>query len=267
MAKVAGLNVFPIKSCRGLALDAADVQTRGLAGDRRFMLVDANGRFLTQRQHPKMARLRITIGGGHLSVDDGEREPLVIPEAPAFGDVERVRIWRGLVDASIAGGEINGWFSEFMGRGCRLAYMRDEQHRAVPHASASFDDEVSFADGAPLLLIAEASLAELNERLARPVTMARFRPNIVVAGTDAFAEDEWRRIRIGDVELQIAWPCSRCLMTTVDPETAERDVEGEPFETLRSYRSVNGRVMFGQNAIPRRLGRIAVGDSVEVLNE
>jgi len=242
------------------------VQTRGLEGDRRFMLVDANNRFLTQRQHPKMARLHVAISGdGTIKIDDGERPEFSVPASPEYAETARVRIWRGLVEASVADSEVNAWFSAFMGLDCRLVYMRDDQHRAVPNESAQFDDEVSFADGGPLLVISEASLGELNRRLERPVAMARFRPNIVIDASQPFEEDGWRAIKIADVELELAWRCSRCLMTTVDPDTAERDVRGEPFETLKTFRRVNGRVMFGQNAIPRRLGRIHVGDSVEVL--
>lgn len=267
MLQVTAINLYPIKSCRGIAVDNAMVEARGLRGDRRFMLIDGNNRFVTQRQYPGMVNLSVTLGDSRMLVDAPDREPLIVDLRPGFRQNEQVGIWRGKVEASIAEDEVNAWFSDFMGFECRLAYMADNQHRAVPHPSAMFDDEVSFADGGPLMLLSEASLGDLNARLAVAVTMEHFRPNLVVTSAEPFAEDDWRRLRIGDVELELAWPCSRCLMITVDPQTATRDVGGEPFETLKTYRRREGRVMFGQNAIPRSFGEVRVGDVVEVLRE
>lgn len=266
MLRLAGIRVYPVKSCRGITVQRATVGHRGLAGDRRFMLVDRNGRFLTQRQHPTMALLSVTFSDGEMLVSYPGHATLSLDPTPHFATQGRVKIWRGTVDACIAPQEVNDWFSGVMALECRLAYMADHQHRAVPHASARFDDEVSFADGAPLMAISEASLEQLNQRLERPVTMDRFRPNLIVAGCNAFAEDTWSRVRIGDVETDVAWPCARCLMTTVEPKSGRRDVDREPFETLRQFRrAADGRVMFGQNLIPRRLGELRVGDVVEVL--
>ena len=143
--------------------------------------------------------------------------------------------------------------------------MADDQHRPVPNEAAAFDDEVSFADGAPILLISTGSLADLNGRLAEPVTMTRFRPNIVVDTPQPFVEDSWRSIAIGSAELAVVWQCSRCILPTIDPETGIKHPRQEPLETLRSYRRVGPKVMFGQNLIPRKHGTIRVGDTVRVV--
>ena len=142
--------------------------------------------------------------------------------------------------------------------------MAEKQHRPVPNEAAEFDDEVSFADGAPILLISTGSLADLNGRLAEPVTMTRFRPNIVVAAPTPFVEDSWRSIAVGSAEFAVAWQCSRCILTTIDPATGVKHPRGEPLETLRSYRRVGAKTMFGQNLIPRKRGAIRVGDTVRV---
>jgi hypothetical protein len=269
MPALTGLYLYPIKSCRGLAVGKAVVGARGLEGDRRYMIVDASGRFVTQRQFPRMALIDVALVPGGWRVCAPDQPALEIPQALERGtdgsSACMVRIWRQTVEATLAGPDVNIWFSNYLGFACGLVYMADEQHRPVENAAAAFDDEVSFADGAPLLLISEASLESLNARLESPVAMRNFRPNLVVSGTSAHAEDAWREIRIGAARFQVAWPCSRCIMTTVDPASGTRRADGEPMQTLRSYRQRDGAVYFGQNLLPRVVGRIAVGDAVEVL--
>lgn len=265
MTVVAGIRIYPVKSFAGIDVETALVEPRGLARDRRYMLVDANDRFVTQRQHARMALIRIEVEAAGLILCAPGQAPLRVADADDFSDETRVRIWRGASDAAVAPPHINEWLSSYMGFPCRLVRMNDEHHRAVPNESAQFDDEVSFADGAPLLLASLDSLADLNTRLGKPVRIERFRPNLIVDGAPAFAEDAWRRIRVGAAELDVAWPCARCTMITIDPATAERDPEGEPLETLKTFRRMGSGVMFGQNLIPRRLGRISVGDRVELV--
>jgi uncharacterized protein YcbX len=266
MARVSRLFVYPIKSCRGIEVDTARLTPRGLDGDRRYMLVDAEGRFLTQRQHGRMALLVPAFQGDELIVTAPGREALHLPRAldPARHESCRVQVWQDTVEATLADADINVWFSEFMGFACGLVYLAEEQHRAVPNPAANFDDEVGFADGAPLLLISEPSLDELNRQLSRPVGIERFRPNLVVTADRPHAEDGWATLAIGAVRLEVAWPCSRCVLTTVDPATGERDPEGEPMVTLLRYRRRDRKVYFGQNLIPRALGRIAVGDECAI---
>lgn len=267
MPRVTEISIYPIKSCRGISLRSAVVEPRGLARDRRFMLVDARGRFITQREQPRMALIRVSETADGYVVEAPGQDALELPREFEGGRECRVRVHRDTLDAELAGPATNRWFTRFMGMDCGLVYMAGHQHRAVRHASAQFDDEVSFADGAPLLLISEASLDDLNARLAEPVEMRRFRPNLVVTADQAFDEDGWGRIRVGEAEFEVAWQCSRCILTTVDPDTGERDAGGEPIETLKTYRRVSGPVMFGQNLLPRRLGTVRVGDEVEVLRE
>ena len=246
-------------------MPSARLEARGLANDRRYMLVDAKGRFLTQREHPRMALIDVSFAADGWRVEAPGRVPLDLPRTLTAGGDCAVRIWRDTVAARLAGEDVNMWFSEVLGFACGLVHMGAEQHRPVVNDAAEFDDEVSFADSAPVLLITTGSLAALNSRLEKPVTMARFRPNLVVDDEQGFAEDSWRRIAVGQAELDVAWPCSRCVLTTFDPATGERDAGGEPLETLKTFRRVGPRVMFGQNLIPRRCAEIRVGDPVSVL--
>ena len=262
---VSEINIYPIKSCRGFSVQQAEVEPRGLAGDRRYLLVDAHGRFLTQREHPRMALIAVSATRDGYRIEAPGQPPLELPRALASGAESEVRIWRDTVAATLATEDVNIWFSQYLGFACGLVYMADHQHRPVPNEAAEFDDEVSFADGAPILLISTGSLADLNGRLAEPVTMTRFRPNIVVDTPTPFVEESWPSIAIGSAELAVAWKCSRCILPTIDPATGIKHPRQEPLETLRSYRRVGPKVMFGQNLIPRKHGTIRVGDTVRVI--
>jgi len=261
MSRVSRIFVYPIKSCAGIEVASADLTVRGLAGDRRYMLVDAAGRFLTQRQHPQMALLKPAFADEGFTVTAPGRDPLHLPAGLAERGHQTctVRIWRDQVEATLADSDTNVWFSEFLGFACGLVYLADHQHRAVTHAAAAFDDEVGFADGAPLLLISDASLAGLNRRLDQPVGIERFRPNLFVTADQPHAEDEWHSVTIGEARLEVAWPCSRCGLICVDPDSGQRDPGGEPLQTLTAYRRRDRAVYFGQNLIPRSLGTINVG--------
>jgi len=227
------------------------------------MLVDRNHRFLSQRVFPKMALIQVSLRGDDLLIEAPGCEPISVPECLESGDEREVRVWDDAVPAFVAGRTVNEWFSAFLERECRLVYMAEKHRREVSRAPGG--GLVSFADGGPLLLISEASLEDLNGRLPEPVSMDRFRPNLVVSGDTPFLEDSWKRIRIGEVEFEVAWRCSRCVLTTVDPQTGVRHPEREPLRTLRSYRMSEDGVLFGQNLLPAKLGRLCVGDEVEVL--
>ena len=185
-----------------------------------------------------------------------------VPEA---GATVPVTVWKSQLTARPAGDAADAWLSDFLGQPVRLVHMDEAITRPMTDARSLPGDEVSFADGFPLLLISRASLEGLNSRLARPVSMLQFRPNLVVDGVPAHAEDTWKRIRIGEVEFEVAKACTRCVFTTVDPLRGERDPEGEPLRTLITYRRAADGVTFGQNLIPRTLGQVRVGDAVEVL--
>ncbi|MCU0970801.1 MAG: MOSC N-terminal beta barrel domain-containing protein [Gammaproteobacteria bacterium] len=261
--EVSELRVYPVKSLGGVALDESDVQRRGLRWDRHWMVVDASGRFLTQRQLPRMALVATRVDGDGLLLNAPGMPALRLP-LDASGEPVTVTVWRDTLVARAASVEADRWLSDFLGMACRLVRFPAASSRPVDPAYARPGDETAFSDGFPLLLAGDGSLAELNRHLARPLAMSRFRPNLVVAGAEPFAEDGWRRIRVGGVALRVAKPCSRCLITTVDPARGEVDGD-EPLRALAAFRQRGNKVYFGQNLIPDSEGVIRVGDRVEVL--
>jgi hypothetical protein len=265
--KVTEINIYPIKSTRRIAVRESEVLPRGLPWDRRWMLVDAAGSFITARQHPTLARVQTDIKHDVLQVSVEGRNTLQLPLQPPDTQIACVTVWQDVCDAVLAGAQADAWFSAYLGLPCRLVQMTDELIRAVNPDYGQAGDEVSFADGFPLLLISEASLNDLNSRLQTPVSMRRFRPNLVVDGQGAYEEDRWRRIRVGDVEFEGVKNCSRCVVTTIDPDTGVKDPHKEPLRTLATYRrQAQAGVYFGQNLIPRSGGVIHVGDRVEILD-
>ncbi|HEY8468551.1 MAG TPA: MOSC N-terminal beta barrel domain-containing protein [Longimicrobiales bacterium] len=267
-ASLAAIYVYPVKSAAGIALDAAELDAFGLRHDRRWLVVDPAGRFMTQRRHPRLALIRSALGADTLTLDAPGMPTLALPLEPPAAATERVRIWSDDVDARSAGDDAARWVSAFLGTPCRLVYMPDSTVREVSLRYGKPGDRVAFQDAYPLLLLSEQSLAVLNARLAEPLPVNRFRPNLVIRGAaEAHAEDAWRRIRVGAVELDVVKPCARCAITTVDQATGRRDGK-EPLRTLATYRrGPNGGVLFGMNAIHRARGTLRVGDAVEVLDE
>ena len=261
------LNIYPVKSLRGITLESALVEERGLQFDRRWLLVDGDGRFITQREVPRMATVKIDVGpGGMRAIRNGSS--INVPLDPATGDRAYVQIWNNEVEAEYYPQEIHRWFTDAIGSECRLVSMPETTRRVVDpnYAVRVLQDTVSFADAYPFLLIGEGSLADLNSRLDRPVPMNRFRPNFVVSGSDAFEEDTWKRVRIGPTEFHVVKPCARCIVTTVD-QTAGESTGKEPLATLSSYRNRDGKVLFGQNLIAEKAGgTVRVGDEIEVLD-
>lgn len=254
---------YPLKSGAAVSVPRAPVRPRGLEGDRRWMLIDANNRFITGRTVHHLPLLRASLTATGLIFNDTRSVAVPPPDAPTVA----VKIWKDTVTARLAPPAASAWIAETLNIDCRLVYMDDDTRRAVDPDYASEDDIVSFADGFPLLLISEASLEDLNARLDRPVTMLHFRPNVVVTGCPPYAEDGWTHAQIGDARFRLVKRCSRCVFTTVDPMTGERDPNGEPLRTLKSYRRVGTQVMFGQNLLVERPGAIAVGDPVQLLDE
>ncbi|MEZ4417591.1 MAG: MOSC domain-containing protein [Gemmatimonadota bacterium] len=262
---LAEIEIHPIKSTHRIALQEADVVGTGLRFDRSWMVVSPDGSFLTGREHPRLTQIRSEIGDGVLEVRAEGQPALHVPLV--FGDDERVgvQVWNDTVDARAVSTAADRWFSTVLGFSCRLVRLDDTSPRAVDPTYARAGDQVGFADGYPLLITSMESLAHLNERLPEPVTMARFRPNLVIQGATPFEEDIWQRLRIGEVEVELVKPCARCVLTTVDPDTGARHAVGEPLRTLNTFRNSPRGVLFGQNAVPRVLGRVRVGDPVEVL--
>ncbi len=263
MPRITSIHIYPIKATRGVPLGEAAVEPRGLAHDRRWLLVDEHDRFLTQRDHARLALVHVQVQPAGLDVQAPSMEPLTVPYPGRDAARRPVRIWKDDVNAVEAEVAAHAWFSRYLGIDCRLVYMDEAAVRPVDPAYDTGGDEVSFADGYPLLLTSDASLADLNTRLDAPVPMSRFRPNLVVSGFDAFAEDRWSRVRIGEMFFHVVKPCARCVVTTIDQQTA---VGGkEPLRTLNRFRRQNGKVYFGENLIPEAPGVIRVGDAVEVL--
>jgi hypothetical protein len=260
---VSELWIYPVKSCRGIALDHADVGLRGIRWDRHWMIVDDAGQFLTQRQRPAMALVRTALAPDGLQLEAPGLGPLKVPYAAGEGRLT-VKIWGDEIDACAVSAAADRWVSEALGSPCRLVRFPDDRARAVDPAFGRPGDETAFSDGFPLLLIGQGSLDDLNARLASPLSMRRFRPNVVSRGGAPYAEDGWRQIRLSAVACRVVKPCSRCAITTVDPERGVRD-GAEPLEALATYRRRNGKVYFGQNVIPDDAGQVRVGDAIAVL--
>jgi hypothetical protein len=260
------INIYPIKSLKGISLNEAKIEARGLSFDRRWMLVDEDNKFLTQREFPKMATLTTEVSDDHLKVVNGNAT-LEIPHETGSEVTANVTIWKSSgLKAEVYDSSVNRWFSERLGTACKLVRMPDATKRVVSpnYAIRKYEDTVSFADGYPFMLIGEGSLGDLNSRLEAPVPMNRFRPNFVVSGSDAFAEDGWKKIRIGETVFHVVKPSERCVITTIDQTKGEKGKE--PLKTLNAYRNFNGKVLFGQNLIAESAGGvIKVGDEIEIL--
>ena len=259
---LAGLYRDPVKSLAGQVQQAMSVGPRGPELDRHWMLVDAQGRFLTQRQLPQMALIATRfVDGGVLRLQAPGMPDLAVG-APA-GDRLDVHVWRDSLTAVRVGDVADRWLSDFLGVHCHLVELPEDVRRPVDPDFAMPDDQVGLADGFPFLLISQASLDDLNHRLQTPLSMLRFRPNLVVSGCRPHAEDDWQHIRIGDIGFRVAKPCSRCIIPTIDPDTGERG--REPMQTLLTYRRRDNKVYFGQNLIHDGVGRLQLGMPVEVL--
>ena len=261
---VTGIRIYPIKGTAAIELPQAEVRARGLAGDRRWMVVDQDGQFLHQRIHPKLAVVKTTlVVGDELNVDAPGMPQLRVRRPKDAQRLDAV-VWNDTVSAVDGGAEAAAWFSEFLGFPCNLVFMDDVASRPVAPEHGEVGDVVSFADGMPLLLATAASLADLNSRLATPLPMERFRPNIIIDGDQPWVEESWQALRIGDLEFQVTHPCLRCPVTTVDQQTGERSPDGEPLKTLANFRKTEDGVAFGVNLIPRSYGTVRLSDPVAV---
>ncbi|MEM9979038.1 MAG: MOSC N-terminal beta barrel domain-containing protein, partial [Cyanobacteria bacterium P01_D01_bin.2] len=215
---LSGLTTYPIKSAGGIGLSQAQVTARGLLHDRRWMVCDRSGKFLTQRKFPKLALIQVAVGNSlHLSIANAAVPALELPPVPAAAKTVAVEVWGDRCHAWSMGDVAAQWLSDFLGLDCQLVYMPDSTHRPTDHGR--FETPNSFSDAYPFLLISEASLADLNARLDQPVPMNRFRPNLVVKGCEPFAEDTWQQIKIGSVVFDVAKPCSRCSIPGVEQST------------------------------------------------
>ena len=262
---VQNLYLYPIKSLGGISVQEAQVEERGFKYDRRWMLVDQSGEFLTQRQHPQLALLQVALGETGMVVFSK-----VDPSRKISFDFEmnsgkemQVSVWGDVLTALQVSPDVSAWFSDFLAMNVDLVRMPESSHRKLDPRYAVQEESVSFADGMPYVMIGQASLDELNGRLADPVGMDRFRPNLVFSGGEAYAEDQFKQLQIGEVEFQVVKPCARCVMITVDQEKGTKGKE--PLATLATYRSQGAKVYFGQNAVALTQGIVRVGDPIQQL--
>lgn len=269
--RLIGINRYPIKSCRGQALDTATVEPWGLAGDRRWLVVDEDGDLITARESPRLLLVTPTTrAGAGLSLASPDAPELSV-DVPSEPSPVPVRVWRSRLDASLVSGAADAWFSKILGRDARLVYLDDPTQRHPNPAFAQPDDVVNFADGYPLNVATRTSLDALNDLIVAgdrgdegPLPMTRFRPNLVVDGDTAWAEDGWRRMRIGSAVFRVVKGCDRCVMTVTDPDDASRGKE--PLRTLAKHRRFDGATWFGMQLLPDTPGaEIRLGDDVEIL--
>jgi uncharacterized protein len=257
--------IYPIKSLAGISLKEAKLEVKGFQHDRRWMIVDEKGMFITQRTYHELAFLQVQFLEDYLKVFDKRSlgNFIDIPLGYAKGEYMEVTVWDDQVRAQIVDPEICKWFSEFLGFNCHLVIMPESSERKIPAKYAVKDEVVSFADGMPYLIAGLSSLADLNQKLTEEVPMNRFRPNLVFSGGEAFAEDNWNTIQIGQAIFKVTKPCARCVFVNVNQETAK--VSKEPLRTLSTYRNQNGKVMFGQNMIVLSGTKVKVGDVIKML--
>ncbi|WP_353222806.1 MOSC domain-containing protein [Salinisphaera hydrothermalis] len=261
MPTLSALYRYPVKSTAGEVLGHATVTEEGLLRDRRFMVVKPDGRFVTARTHPGLQRVFARFDGEHLSLTHDDYPAIHASRHEFSSQRFDTGVWGDTFAALTTTFALDAWFSRIVGEPVHLLWLGEQSRRYRDQIGA----RVSFADGYPLLLTAEASLAEVNTWTDGTHVMAQFRPNVVVTGSPAFAEDDWRRIRIGDVVFRVDKPCGRCVMITVDPATGERRPDGEPLRTLGRYRKQGKEVCFGQNLVAENTGELQIGQAVEIL--
>ena len=261
---ISALTIYPVKSFGGLPVRESVVTARGLSNDRLYKLVDETGKFVTQRQYASLATLKTSFDGDELQIAQPDNKTLVIRRNSFTSETLATTVWRDTCQSILATDEINRWFSEFLNTPVRFVRLRDDCRRPTDPLFSSPGDEVSFADGFPILIVTTSSLATLPH-FSNPINIERFRANIVVTATEPFAEDIWHHIKIGDVEFELTKPCSRCVVTTINQETGEKP-SAEPITTLSTLRRGGKGVYFGQYAIPRTLGPIFIGDTVQIIS-
>ena len=264
MLTVSGLFIYPVKSLAGIAVDSAMVTSRGLQHDRRLMLADHNNCFLTQRAYPQMALLQPAWAPGGLYIHHKKNtvDPVFIPQQPVAGIRAQVTVWDDVCEGIFYPNSINEWFSNVLGIRCSLVYMPDSSERLVDKRYAQKGEITSFSDGYPILIISQSSLDDLNIRLANPIPMNRFRPNIVFSGGEPFLEDKLSEFRINNIVFKGVKPCARCTIPTIDQD--DISTSKEPLKTLATYRFKDNKILFGQNLLHEGDGTIRIGDTLDV---
>jgi uncharacterized protein YcbX len=259
------INIYPVKSLSGISLQNCGVTDRGFKHDRRWMIINEEEKFVTQRTHPQLALIKTKISGNKLILGHKLKDiaPLVIPINLQLVETAIVNVWDDFVEARMVGKYSDEWLSEILKMKCKLVFMPDESERYV-NRNYSFNNEiVSFADAFPFMMIGQSSLDDLNSRLTEKLPMNRFRPNLVFSGGKPYEEDKWQKIKIGGIEFNVVKPCSRCVTINVNQDNAEKGEE--PLKTLAKYRSEGNKIYFGQNLLHNGNGILKVGDEIEIL--
>lgn len=261
--KVQSLHIYPLKSAQGIEVEEFSFTLKGPKWDRHWMVVDGKGQFMSQRLHPKMALIETSLQKDHLLLSAPNMTSIKLPFEPS-GDLKKVTIWLHEVEAVEVSQKASAWMKEYLGNHCSVVVMKEDYKRHVdPKYSLRKENIVDFADGFPLLIALQESLVDLNHRLETPISMNRFRPNIVLEGGKCYEEDNWKSLIIGSTKIHCVKPCSRCSITCTDQSTGIRG--SEPLKTLASYRKIEKDIIFGQNAIHEGFGTISLNDSVEVV--
>ena len=258
---ISELFIYPVKSTRGLNISSMEFNQRGPMFDRHWMLVDGNNQFLTQRKHPTMCLIGAEISGQALTLTAPGKVPCNVSGTTI--QEHQVLVWNDSVLAGDCGDEVAQWLSDYMQKECRLVSMPENSQRLVDPDFAKDNQTVGFADGYPILLFSQASLDDFNNKLKTPIGVDRFRPNIVIDGCEAYAEDSWQQIKIGDITFSLVKPCSRCVVPSIDQQTGSK--QPEIINALNRYRRRDNKTYFGQNALHENTGELSVGDPVVLL--
>ena len=261
--RITGIYIYPIKSLAGVPLESSSLCSTGLQNDRRWMLVDQNGLFITQRDMKALCLFKVHMHASSLTITFRE-EHVTVPLTLETGNRLRVKVWDSVVDAIAAPHSINDWFTGQLGKQVTLVYMPDSTHRSINSNHVIANERVGFADGYPLLLIGEASLALLQSKIQESIPMDRFRPNIVFSSSIPHEEDTWQYFTINRQTFRGIKPCKRCKVTTINQQTAESNAE--PLKTLATYRNIDNHILFGQNVAVPASGIISIGDSIDVID-
>lgn len=268
MLKLSEIYIYPVKSLGGIHLDIANITTRGLKNDRRFMLIDENGRFMSQREHPQLAIFQTKIEDNFLKIIHKRTGQILLINLSSNSQLAplSVTIWDDETSAIEVSSEASAWFTQALNIPTRLVYMPEESQRKTDVQYALTGEEItSFSDGYPILIIGQSSLNDLNNRLENPVNINRFRPNFVFTDGEPFEEDNWHEFTVGNIRFFGVKPCARCIMTTIDQETGDKKSK-EPLLTLNKYRKAGNKILFGQNVLISQLGTVSVGEDVTVIS-
>ena len=263
MLQVSELFIYPIKSLGGIPVSDAVVTDRGLQYDRRWMLVDSSNVFMTQREFAEMALLQTEISQGGLKVYHKKSETSILIPLEPIGETISVQVWSDRCRAIVVDQKANEWFSDVLGKNCRLVYMPGTTKRRVDGRYAFNKEVTNFSDGYPFMTIGQSSLDDLNNRLEEKLPINRFRPNIVFTGGIAFEEDTWAHFTINDINFFGVKLCSRCVITTINQDTIKKSKE--PLKTLATYRQKNHKIYFGQNLLHHGEGKIYIGDEIKLV--